>query len=158
MTTGRTCKAYVNIGGTLALPTFVEMKRLSNVQRPQGRSTSDRMFRGAKNKKKVAGYLEYSFSFSYIAAKAGSLADAADTVFAALEDSLLNETSLDVCFMDRPITGDAVGVRGYVQCTKFDRKEDDEDSITYDVELVEVEEEDLSGDLVEIEAYETTAP
>lgn len=155
MTTGRTCKAYVNIGGTLTTPTWVEMKRISNVSRPQSRSTSDRMFRGAKNKKKVAGYLEMGFSFSYIAAKAGSAAETADTVFAALEDSLLNETQLDVCFMDRPVTGDAIGVRGYVQCFKFDRKEDDEDSITYDVELGEVEAEDGDGDLVEIDVYET---
>lgn len=157
MTTGRTCKAYVNIGGTLATPTFIEMKRISNVTRPRSRGTGDRMYRGAKNKKKVTGYLENGFAFTYIPAKAGSAAETADTVLAALEDSLLNETSLDVCFMDRAITGDAVGVRGYVQVSKFDRKEDDEDSISYDVELVEVEEYDLSGNLVEIAAYETEA-
>lgn len=158
MTTGRTCKAYVNIGGTLATPTWVEMKRISNVQRPRSRSTGDRMYRGALNKKKVTGYLENGFSFSYITAKAGSAAETADTVLTALEGSLLNETILDVCFQDRAVTGASKGVRGYVQVSKFDRKEDDEDSITYDVELVEVEEYDGAGALVEIAAYTTTAP
>ncbi|QDV26935.1 hypothetical protein [Aureliella helgolandensis] len=158
MTTGRTCKAYVNIGGTLATPTWVEMKRISNVARPKGRGTSDRMYRGAKNKKKVTGYREFGFSFTYVPARAGSAAATADTVITTLEDSLDNETILDVCFMDAAVTGDAVGVRGYVQVSKFDRKEDDEDSVTYDVELVEVEEYDGAGDLVEIDAYETTEP
>ena len=156
MTTGRTCKAYVNIGGSLATPTWVEMKRISNVSRPKGRSTSDRMFRGAVNKKKVAGFLEFGFSFTYILARAGSAADTADTVVDELEDSLDSETILDVCFMDRAVTGAAAGVRGYVQCTKLDRKEDDEDNVSYDVELVEVEEYDGSGDLVEFDAYTTS--
>lgn len=156
MTTGRTCKAYVNIGGTLAAPTWVEMKRISNVSRPRNRPTSDRMYRGAKNKKKVTGYLENGFSFTYIPAKAGSAAETADTVITALEGSLISETVLDVCFMDRAVTGAAKGVRGYVQVAKFDRKEDDEDSISYDVELIEVEEYDDSGDLVEIAAFATT--
>lgn len=154
MSAGKTCKAYVNIGGTLTTPTWVEMKRISNVNRPKSRSKSDRMFRGAKNKKKVGGYLEYAFSFVYTPAKAGSGAETADTVIVALEDSLDNETVLDVCFMDRDVTEDgATGVRGPVQCFKLDRKEEDESSITYDVELDEVEEEDGDGDLLEMAAY-----
>ena len=156
MTTGRTCKAYVNIGGSLATPTWVQMTRISNVSRTKGRATSDRMFRGAKNKKKVAGFLEFGFSFTYIPARAGSAADTADTVIDELEESLDDETILDVCFMDRAVSGAATGVRGYVQVTKMDRKEDDEDNVSYDVELVEVEEYDGSGDLVEFDTYTTS--
>ena len=156
MSAGKTCKSYVNIGGTLASPTWVEMKRISNVQRPKSRSTSDRMFRGAKNKKKVGGYIEYGFSFQYVVAKAGSAAATADTVLTALENSLENETVLDVCFMDRSVaTVGAKGVRGPVQCFKLDRKEDDEDSITLEVELNEVEHEDGDGLLIEMAPYTT---
>lgn len=157
MSAGKTCKAYVNIGGTLASPTWVEMRRISNVNRPKSRSKNDRMFRGAKNKMKVGGYLEHGFSFVYVPAKAGSGAATADTVIAALESSLDNETALDVCFLDRAVTiTGAKGIRGYVQCFKFDRKEDDESSITIDVELDPVEAEDGTGALVELAAYTVT--
>jgi hypothetical protein len=157
MTTGKTCKAYLNIGGTLTTPTWVEMKRITNVNRPKSRSTSDRMFRGAKNKKKVAGYLEHGFSFDYVVAKAGSAAATADTVIAALETSLDNDSALDACFMDRGVAvSGARGVRGPMQCTKMDRKEEDENSITLSVELVEIEGEDGSGVLLEIAPYITT--
>jgi hypothetical protein len=157
MTTGKTCKSYINIGGTLTTPTWVEMKRVTNVNRPKSRSTSDRMFRGAKNKKKVAGYIEYGFSFDYVVAKAGSAAATADTVIAALEASLENDTKLDACFMDRGVAvSGAKGVRGPMQCTKMDRKEEDENSVVLSVELVEVEDEDGSGNLIEIAPYTTT--
>lgn len=157
MTTGRSCKAYVNIGGTLTTPTWVEMKRITNVNRPKSRSTSDRMFRGAKTKKKVTGYIEYGFSFDYIPAKAGSGAATADTVIGALEASLENDTPIDAAFMDRAIaTSGAKGVRGPMQVTKMDRKEEDENSIVFSVELVEVEGEDGSGNLLEIAPYTTT--
>ncbi len=156
MSTGKTCKAYVNIGGTFAAPTWVEMRRISNVNRPKSRSKSDRMFRGAKNKMKVGGYLELGFSFTYIPARAGSAAATADTVITALENSLDNETQLDVCFMDRSVaTAGAKGIRGYVQCFKFERKEEDENSISIDVELDPVEAEDVAGALVEMAPYTT---
>lgn len=154
MSAGKTCKAYINIGGTLGTPTWVEMKRISNVQRPKSRSKSDRMYRGALNKKKVGGYMEYGFSFSYVVAKAGSALATADTVITALEGSLNSETILDVCFMDQAVaTSGSKGVRGPMQCFKADRKEDDEDSITLDIELDEVEQDDGSGGLLEIAAY-----
>jgi hypothetical protein len=153
MTAGRTCKAFVQIGGTFATPTWVEMRRISNVQRPKSRGTSDRMFRGARHKFKVAGYLEYGWTFTYTPAKAGSAAATADTVLTALENSLENETVLDVIFIDRALVTGAKGVRASVQCTKMDRKEDDEDSVTFDVELVLVEDEDTGGALREPIAY-----
>ena len=157
MTTGKTCKAYINIGGTLTTPTWVEMKRITNVNRPKSRSTSDRMFRGAKNKKKVAGYIEYGFSFDYVVAKAGSQAATSDTVIGALETSLENDTAIDACFMDRGVAvSGAKGVRGPMQCAKMDRKEEDENSITLSIELVEVEGEDGSGNLLEIAPFTTT--
>lgn len=157
MSSGRTCKAYVNIGGTYAAPTWIEMARISNVSRPRSRGTSDRMYRGAKNKKKVTGYLENGFSFTYVPAKAGSTGETADTVITALEGSLLNETILDVYFADAAATGVSKGIRGPVQVSKFDRKEDDEDSVTYDVELVEVEEyATVGGALIEAAAFATT--
>lgn len=154
MSAGRTCKAYVNVGGTFASPTWVEMKRISNVKRPKSRGSSDKMFRGAGHKFKVGGYKECGFSLTYIPAKAGSAAATADTVISALEGSLDNETVLDVLFLDRPVaTVGAKGIRASVQCFKFDRNEDDESAISIDVELGLVEDEDAGGVLREPIAF-----
>lgn len=156
MSAGRTCKAYVNIGGTFTTPTWVEMKRISNVKRPKSRSKSDRMFRGANFKFGVGGYKECGFSFTYVPAKAGSAAATADTVITALEGSLDSETVLDVLFLDRPVaTVGAKGIRASVQCFKFDRNEDDESTISIDVELNLVEDEDAGGVLREPVAFTT---
>ena len=153
---GRKRAAYLNTG-TFASPAWTMVSRMTNVQRPQGKATSDRMFRGAKNKKKVSGYVEYGFTFTYQVKKA----NLADTVYDAFLDSFNNDTVLDMCFLnqtiDQPVgtsAGNAVGVRGPLECTKFDIKEEDEDGVTVDIELSEVDHEE-SGDLVEVDAFST---
>jgi len=134
------------------------MSRISGVQRPKSRGTADRKYRGANNVKTVTGFLKYGFTFKYHL-KGPRLA--ADTVLALLEASLESETIMDVCFLNQRIaqpTGtwtagaNAVGVRGPVVCTKLDLSEEDEEGVTYDVELMEVEDEQ-SGVLTEIAAY-----
>jgi len=151
---GRKRAAYLNTA-TYASPAWSELTRITNVQRPQSKATSDRMFRGAKNKKKVSGYKEFGFTFTYQVKKA----NLADTLYDTLYDSFLNDTVLDAAFLNQRIAqpvgttaGNAVGVRGPVECTKFDIKEEDEDGVTIDIELSEVDHEE-SGDLVEVEAY-----
>jgi hypothetical protein len=115
------------------------------------------MYRGAKNKKKVTGYMEYGVTFKYQVKKAGL----ADTVLAKLEDSFLNETVIDCIWLNQPLTAPtgsaaigtaAKGVRGPFVVSKFDLDEADEDGVSYDVELVEVDHEE-SGNLVEVAAF-----
>lgn len=146
---GRKRAAYYN-SGTYASPTWVHLARISDVNRPQSRSTSDRMYRGAVNKKKVTGYKEHSFTFKYHVKKAGT----ADTVLDKLQDSFDNDTVIDVCFMNGKFdTGTTrTGVRGPVVVSKFDISEADEEGVTYDVELVEVEDDTIP----EITAFSVT--
>ena len=146
---GRKRAAYYN-SATYASPTWVHLARISDVNRTQSRSSSDRMYRGAKNKKKVTGYKEHSFTFKYHVKKAGTT----DTVLDKLQDSFDNDTVIDICFMNgRFDTGTTrTGVRGPVVVSKFDISEADEEGVTYDVELVEVEDDTIP----EITAFSVT--
>lgn len=144
MSAGRLRAMYLNTAVTTpyTTPTWSHVGRISDVSRTRGRSTSDRMYRGAKNKKKVTGYREYGFSFKYHVKKAG----ATDTIADKFEDSYTNETVLDVCFMNGLFTTGTtrVGERGPVVVSKLDISEADEEGVTYDVELVEVEDETIA--------------
>lgn len=137
---GRKRAAYYN-SATYGSPTWVLLGRISDVNRPQSRSTSDRMYRSANNKKKVTGYKEHSFSFKYHVKKAGS----ADTVLDKLQDSFDNDTVIDVCFMTGKFDSGTTrtGIRGPVVVSKFDLSEPDEEGVVYDVELVEVEDDTI---------------
>lgn len=159
MSAGRTRAAYVNTG-TFSTPVWVMLGRISGVQRPRSRGTSDRKYRGSDNVKTVTGYTAYGFTFKYHV-KAAKLAT--DTVLALLEQSVgKTEKVLDVCFLNQRITqptgtftagAQAVGVRGPVVVTKFDLAEDDEEGCTYDVELKEVEDEQPAGTPFDVDAF-----
>lgn len=135
---------------TFASPTWVTFARITDVQRTRSRSTSDRMYRGAQNKKKITGYMERGFTFKYAIKKAGGT----DTVADKLEDSYTNGTILDVCFMNGAMTSGTTrtGERGPVVVSKLDISEADEEGVTYDVELVEVEDDTIA----EFVAYSVT--
>lgn len=135
---------------TFASPTWVTLARITDVQRPRSRSTSDRVYRGAENKKKVTGYMDRGFTFKYAVKKAG----VTDAVLDKLEDSYTNETVLDMCFMNGAMTTGTTrtGERGPVVVSKLDISEADEEGVTYDVELVEVEDETIA----EFIAYSVT--
>lgn len=154
MSAGRLRALYVNtaVSTPYATPTWTLVGRISDVQRSRSRATADRKYRSAKNSKKITGYKEYGFSFKYHVKKAG----AADTIADKLEDSFTNETVLDVCFMNGLIAAGTtrVGERGPVVVTKLDIAEADEEGVTYDVELSEVEDETI----LEFAAYTITTP
>jgi hypothetical protein len=147
---GRNRAAYINTG-TYSTPVWVHISRISGVQRSQSRATSDRKYRGSKTVKTITGYLQYGFTFKYHV-KSPKLAT--DTTSALLQASLESETVLDVCFLNQriiqtagtfPTGANAVGVRGPVVVSKFDISEEDEEGVTFDVELKEVEDEQPSG-------------
>lgn len=134
MRAGRTCSANYNTG-TFGIPVWTKLGRISSPKRTQGRAANGRTYRDAANKQNVLGVKEYGYSFTYIV---GNLADT-DTVLDALQDSFDNETVLDIAILDRAAGTGAKGIRGPFQVSQLDRMEDDEDAVTYDVTIVEVE-------------------
>ncbi len=154
MSAGRLRALYLNtaVSTPFATPTWSLVSRISDVQRTRARPTSDRAYRGANNKKKILGYKEYGFSLKYHVKKAG----ATDTIADKLEDSFVNETVLDVCFMNGKFDAGTTrkGERGPVVVSKMDISEADEEGVTYDIELVEVEDETIT----EFTAYTVTTP
>lgn len=154
MSAGKDNFFYVQIGGTYATPTWVRGFRVHNVKRPASRNASNRMFRGLTTVLAIGGYKVYAFTFTYIPAAPESPLYAADLVFASLEASFESETPMDCLFLNQDVaTTGAKGVRAPLQCFKFDRNEDDEDNVSYDVELRPVEADDGSGGLLEVEPF-----
>jgi hypothetical protein len=91
--------------------------------------------------------LDYEITFQYIQKDAG----AADTIYDDLLDSLLNDTTLDICMLDGPAaTSGSAGIRGPFVVSQLDKSEDDEDAVMFDVTLVEVESADQETDAFEI--------
>ena len=147
---GRRRAAYVNTG-TFATPVWAHMTRITDVQRPKSRATSDRKYRGAKNVKTVTGYIKYGWTFKYAIKGPNASADA---ILTKLQDSFDNEVILDVLFLNQriaqptgtfPSGANAVGVRAPVVVTKLDESEADEEGCTFDVELMEVDDEQSSA-------------
>lgn len=146
---GRRRAAYVNTG-TFAVPVWAHMTRITDVQRPKSRATSDRKYRGAKSVKTVTGYVKYGWTFKYQIKGPNASADA---VLTKLQDSLDNDVILDVLFLNQrisqpagtfPVGANAVGVRAPVVVAKLDETENDEEGCMFDVELVEVDDEQSS--------------
>lgn len=150
---GRHNKAFLSLIPDYENPMWEEMRRISDVKRTCSRSTSDRMFRGAKNKKKVTGYIERGFSFKYHPSRSSY-----DIVLEMLRWSYTENFVIPVCFMDRRGIGPGgTGVFGPMLVTKMDEDEADESPVSYDVELVEAEAE-FGGQLIEIDVYEINDP
>lgn len=154
---GRTATLAFNTG-TFASPVWVEAHRATEVKRPSSRAGSDRKYRGAKNVKTVAGYIKTSITFKYQQKRAG----VADAVFTLLQSRFLSGEFIDVAALSQKLTAPtgspaigtpAVGDRGPYVVLKFDRDENDEDGISYDVELAETDEDKTGGGIWDVEAY-----
>ncbi|MFO0383233.1 MAG: hypothetical protein ACK506_16140 [Pirellula sp.] len=158
MNTGRRRAAYINTG-TYSTPVWVEMSRISGVQRGRSRGTADRKYRGSENVKTVTGYMTNTFTFKYHVKGPRFTTDA---VLTAIEASYNNDTPLDVAFLNQRIqqpTGtftpgaNAIGVRGFVVATKMDIAEEDEEGVSIDVELREIEHEEPAGTARDVAAF-----
>ena len=149
MAVGRKRKMYLNLGGTFAAPTWVEIKRATEVKRPQSRSTSEHKFRGARNIKTTTGYRKFEVTAKYHTKPAGL----ADAVADALQDSFDNDTVLDIAVMDGPIaTAGTKGVRGPFLVTNWELDENDEDNANYALTLSEADAEQ-AGDVWEVDTF-----
>lgn len=134
MLKGSKCSANLNTG-TFGSPTWTALGRITSPKRTQTRAANARTYRAANNKQNVLGMKEYGYSFQYVVKSLG----ASDAVLALLQDSFDDEVVLDIAILDRPAGTGAKGIRGPFQVSQFDRSEDDEDAVTYEVTVVEVE-------------------
>ena len=62
-----------------------------------------------------------------------------DAILTKLQESFDTETVLDISILDRPSATGAKGIRGPFQVSQLDLSEDDEDAVTAEVTIVEVE-------------------
>jgi len=134
MLKGSKCSANINTG-TFGTPVWSAIGRLSSPKRTQTRAANARTYRAATTKKNILGLKEYGFSFTYVVK---GIADS-DAILVLLQESFDDETALDIALLDRPAGTGAKGIRGPFQVSQFDRNEDDEDAVTYEVTVVEVE-------------------
>lgn len=138
---GKDWPIYVNTG-TYGSPTWTRMCRVSDVNISQSKSTNDVMMHCSPNKKAVIGYKKHSATFKYVVKKVLP-AGVTDTMFDRLQDSYDNDTVIDIAFLNGVIAASTTrqGERGPVIVTKLDRSQADEEAVTYDVEVHEVEDE-----------------
>lgn len=141
--TGRDAKLYYKASGTYASPTWALLLRIGDVTIGGEKATSDLAIRETPNDKSSLGGLKFPISFTYFK-KLG----VTDTVFAAILDSFFNNTVMDIAAMDQAIaTVGATGLRGPYVVSKCERGEPINDSVSYSVEMVEVEAVDGSTPL-----------
>lgn len=136
MQVGRNCTLNYNTG-TYSTPVWTAMGRVSSPKINQARPTSRKVYREAPNSKNVTGVKDIGFSFTYVC-KGKS---ATDAVLTALLASFNSETVMDVAALDGTATTGAKGIRGPFVVTQMNRNEDDEDAVSYDVTLSEVEDD-----------------
>ncbi len=148
--TGRDSHLYLRASGTYSTPTWGEIRRIGDVNIGGEKSTSDLAMRETPNDKASFGGLKFPISFSYY-----KRIGAVDAIFDKLRQSFLTNAVLDIAAVDQPIaTVGAEGFRGPYVCSKFERSEPVNDSVVYNVELLECDEVDSSTPLY-TQSYET---
>ena len=127
---GRLSRLYINTGATYASPTWTAVNILQNGNLSQ--SIQDVPFdsRESRFTKHEQGLIDNGYSFN-IPAKV-----AMDARFLMLQRSYYGGLKLDMAIMDNAITTDyASGLRGYFKVHKFDRAEDINGHVNYQVEI-----------------------
>jgi hypothetical protein len=136
MQVGRQCSMNVNTG-TFATPVWSAAGRVSSPKINMARPTSRKVYRESPNSKSVTGVRDIGLTFTYIVR--GNTAT--DAVLTLLLNSFNNDTVLDMAALDRPAGSGAKGIRGPFQVSQMNKNEDDEDAVSYDVTIVEVEDD-----------------
>lgn len=127
---GREAKTYYNTG-THASPVWVLIDQIENLSLNLPKDKAELKDRSSIWKKKKGGHREASISLKYTHRR-----QTTDTVFAALQDSFLADTPIEVAAMDDAIAElGASGFRGYFEVFQLDRKEDAGDTVSFDVGL-----------------------
>lgn len=126
--TGKNLKTYENTG-TNALPTWSELDRLVNESLDFEKDVQKNKNRASKWTRGVPGHLGLSGSFTY-----QEILNEADSAFDNLWDSYLNDTVIEMAFMDGDIatTGNK-GFRAGMMVNKMTRKRELEGVTEWDV-------------------------
>lgn len=127
---GFECVLYYN-SGTYASPTWVPMPMVRNLSEPEGYTKIDISTRASPNKKYFAGQADCSVAFDYLYRKGTT-----DSVFTFLQTSKDARTAVQFAVADGPIA--TVGTEyslDYYQVTKFDKKQDLDGVMMFDIEL-----------------------
>ena len=148
--TGLTAKTYLNTG-THAAPVLVEMKKVKDAKLPITKTEVELDDRESLWKKFLAGMLETGLTGTY-----NKKRHKADALFAALMDSLLNNTPIEIFSLDDESTvSGAYGFRMYCQCFQLEKTEENGSVVSHAFTLKLTQYEEAG---VEIEPSEYTAP
>lgn len=120
-------KAYRNSSGNWASPVWNEIPNIKDLALNLGKAESDVSRRGTDGWEAMAGTLKQA------AIEWGMVWDTADDDFTALRDSYLNNTVLDMMFLDRANVAGAQGFRAEVECMTFNRQEQLKEAIGLEV-------------------------
>lgn len=127
---GFECVLYYN-SGTNASPTWVAMPMVRNLSETESYTKIDISSRASANKKYFAGQADVSVSFDYLYRKG-----ATDTVFTFLQTIKDARTATQFAISDGPIATVATEYsKDYYQVTKFDKKQDLDGVMMFDIEL-----------------------
>lgn len=143
-----------------ATPEWTRICRVSDVNVDRTKGVNDSSFHCSPNKKAIIGYKKNSITFKYTEKKV-SATGVSDSVFDILEDSFENDTILDICAMNGLLSAGTTrqGERGPMVVTKLSQSRADEEAVTYDVEMHEVEDYKPDGSMFDFGAYQVvTAP
>lgn len=127
---GFECVLYYN-SATNASPTWVPMPMVRSLSESEGYTKIDISTRASPNKKYFAGQADCSVSFDYLYRKGTT-----DAVFTFMQTSKDARTAVQFAIADGPIA--TVGTeysKDYYQITKFDKKQDLDGVMMFDVEL-----------------------
>ena len=125
---GLDCKAYRNTG-LYGSPTWNEVPNIRDLTIPMEKTKADVSSRNSKYRMSRGTLRDINITFSMVW-------DNADADFTALRDAWLNDTSIDMVFLDGAVgTAGSQGPRAYYEVIKFERTENLEEAAMVNVEL-----------------------
>lgn len=149
---GKETFLYYN-SATYASPTWVEMKRIRNVQTNRGPNLADVEFHGAAETGAIPGYKKFSGSFEYVRRKG------TDTVFAALIAARDAGSILDIAHLNGTIVLDAsTGWRCPVVLGEFSESANGNDGVVVTIPFSKADCYTTGGDEVNYAAFTGTTP
>lgn len=149
---GKETFTYYN-SATYASPTWVEMKRVRNVQFNRGPNLSEVEMHGAAETGNIPGYKNFSGSFEYVR-KIGT-----DTVFAALIAARDAGSIVDLAQLNGTVVLDAsTGWRAPVVLGEFSETANGNDGVVVTIPFAKADAFDGSGDPVNYASFTGTTP
>jgi|GEM_PF-4016897 len=143
---------YYN-SATYASPTFVEMKRVRNIQTNRGPNLGDVEFHGAAETGAIPGYKKFSGSFEYVRRKG------ADTVYDFLVDARDSGEILDIAHLNGTIILTAsVGWRCPILLGEFSESANGNDGVVVTIPFSKADCYTTAGDEVNYASFTGTTP